>query len=336
MIRLAFDKRAILAYTFCMKRHSRQRQSKREERKRRPQQKWHRFLAKGFELSVGQRGVLVIAEVQVTQNPPKVDILLLRRETDTWTAEQIALLPDGIRDCNAGHVLIEFKYTESLTVDAIRQAVSYEYFYRTTNDLTPADVKLFILCAKTPTAERLQDFGYELSPVAGVYTSQQELLNHIPLLALNGLSNEPYNAFVKAFASRPAEKAKALATIRQQPDLSDELVTYFEVLRTLWSLPEGTTMKEILTPEQVLEIGREWKRILIQHATADELDEMLSVESKQTLLKQGVERAVNQKTRDIVLSMHAKGFDLAVIADITSLPIEQVQALVATPETKTA
>lgn len=42
-------------------------------------------------------------------------------------------LPDGIRDCNANHILIEFKYTESLTADAIRQAVSYEYFYRTTN-----------------------------------------------------------------------------------------------------------------------------------------------------------------------------------------------------------
>lgn len=293
---LVFDKAAILAYTGCMKRHSRQQQSKKRQSKRRSQQKWHRFLAKGFELSVGQRGVLVIAEVEVTQNPPKVDILLLRRASDAWTPEQMALLPDGIRDCNASHVLIEFKYIESLTVDAIRQAVSYEYFYRTANDLTLADVKLFILCAKTPTAERLRGFGYEPSLVASVYTNQQELLNHIPLLALNGLSDEAHNAFVKAFASRPAEKAKALATIRQQPDLSDELVTYFEVLRTLWSLPEGATMNEILTPERVMEIGREWKRILIQHATADELAEMLSPESKQKLTEQEVKQAFVEGT----------------------------------------
>ena len=73
--------------------------------------------------------MLVIAEVEVTQNPPKVDILLLPREAAVWTPEQLALLPDGIRDCNANHVLIKFKYTESLTVDAIRQAVGYEYFY---------------------------------------------------------------------------------------------------------------------------------------------------------------------------------------------------------------
>jgi len=77
---VAFDKAAVLAYTGLMRRSSRRQQSK-------PQQKWHRFLAKGFELSVGQRGVLVIAEVEVTQNPPKVDILLLRRASDTWTPE---------------------------------------------------------------------------------------------------------------------------------------------------------------------------------------------------------------------------------------------------------
>jgi hypothetical protein len=301
-----------------MKRHSRRRQSK-----KRPQQRWHRFLAKGFELSVGRRGVLVIAEIEVTQNPPKVDILLLRREGDAWTSEQMALLPDGIRDCNASHVLIEFKYSESLTIDAIRQAVSYEYFYRTANELAPDAVKMFILCAKTPTAERLASFGYTHSSLPGVYTNEQELLNHIPLLVLNGLSDEAHNAFVKAFASRPAQKAKALATIRQQTELSDELLSYFEVLRALWALPEGAAMNEALTPERVLEIGREWKRIFFQHATIDELDEMISPESLQKL----TERSVNQKTRDIVLAMHAKGFDLAVIADITALPIDQVQAL---------
>jgi hypothetical protein len=329
---MMFDKAAFLAYTVRMKRHSRRRQGKKR------QQRWHRFLAKGFELSVGRRGVLVIAEVEVTQNPPKVDVLLLRREGDAWTAEQIALLPDGIRDCNASHVLIEFKYTESLTIDAIRQAISYEYFYRTANELPPDAVKMFILCAKTPTAERLASFGYTLSALPGVYTNAEELLNHIPLLVLNGLSDDAHNAFVKAFASRPAQKAKALATIRQQTDLSDELLGYFEVLRTLWSLPEGAAMNEVLTPERVVEIGREWKRILFQHATADELNEMLSPESKQKLNERGVQQAfnegINQKTRDIVLAMHVKGFDLAVIADIMALPIDQVQALLEAEETK--
>lgn len=258
---------------------------------RRPQSqiKWHRFLAKGFELSVGQKGVLVFAEIEVTQNPPKVDVLLLRRDSDEWTAEQLALLPDGIRDSNASHVLIEFKYSESLTLDAIRQAVSYEYFYRVANELAVDEVKMFLLCAKTPSTEHLRDFGYTSSHLAGVYKNQHKLVEHIPLLVLNGLSDEPHNAFVKAFASRSTQKAKAFARIREQTQLSDELITYFEVLRTLWSLPEGATMNELLTPERVLEIGQEWKRILLSNLPPEELDTYINPEYKHALLNSGRE-----------------------------------------------
>lgn len=82
-------------------------------------------------------------------------------------------------------------------------------------------------------------------------------------------------------------------------------------------------MDEVLTPERVMEIGREWKRILIQHTPVDQLNELLSPEYKQQFIDQGIE----QKTRDIVLAMNAKGFSLGVIADITGLTIEQVKAL---------
>ena len=256
--------------------------------------KWHRFLAKGLELSVGRQGVLVVAEVEVTQNPPKADILLLRRESAQWTPAQLAMLPDGIRESRAYHVLIEFKYTESLTLDALHQALSYEYLYRTTNDLAGEEVSIFVLLAKTPSAERLAAFGYEATEQAGVYKSKQAVVGHIPLLILNGLSDAPHNAYVKAFASRRAEKAKAFSAIRTQPDISDELLTYFEVLRTVWSLPEGVAMDETLTPERVLEIGREWKRILIQHTPPDEMDEMLPVEYKQHFIDQGIEQGIER------------------------------------------
>lgn len=180
-----------------------------------------------------------------------------------------------------------------------------------------------MLCAKTPSPEHLSLFGYTLFPLAGIYENHHEALKHIPLLVLNDLRDEPYNAFVKAFASRPAQKAKAFAQIHAQTDLSEELLTYFEVLQAIWSLPEGATMDEVLTPERVMEIGREWKRILIQHTPADQLNELLSPEYKQQFIDQGIE----QKTRDIVLAMSDKGFSLAIIADITALTIEQVQSL---------
>lgn len=89
-------------------------------------------------------------------------------------------------------------------------------------------------------------------------------------------------------------------------------------------------MSEILTHERVLELGQEWKRLLIQQTPNAEMKALLSTELKQELIDQGI----TQKTHDIVLAMHAKGFDLAVIADITGLPIAHVQALLPAKSTK--
>ena len=140
---------------------------------------WHRFLARGFEDTIGRERVLVKSESPIGSEPPKVDTVLLRRETPTWTEAQRALLPDGVRDTDASTILIEFKYTESLTLDALWQAVGYDYFYRTSHELTQDDVRTFILCAKTPQAERLAAFGYEATDLPGVYRSTNIYVAHI-------------------------------------------------------------------------------------------------------------------------------------------------------------
>ena len=293
---------------------------------------WHRFLARGFEDTIGREQVLVKSESPIGSEPPKVDTVLLRRETARWTAAQRALLPDGIRDTNAQTILIEFKYTESLTLAAFWQAVGYDHFYRTNHELSQDEVRTFILCAKTPQSERLVTFGYEATELPGVYRSENIYVAHITLLVLNQLRDESHNALVKAFASRAQEKAKAFRLLRRFWRLSTELLLMFEVLQTIWSLPEGATMNEILTPERVLEIGQEWKRILIQHTPKAELKELLSTELKQELIEQGID----QKTEAIVLAMQAKGFDLGVIADITGLTVTAVQALLHTAATNPA
>ncbi len=268
---------------------------------------------------MGQRGVQVLSEHEVSRLPPKIDIVLLRRATAQWTPEQLELLPDGIRDTEAKHVLIKFKYTESLTKEAIVQALGYEYFYRKANNLKQGEVKMFILCAKTPQAKRLQAFGYVETSLLGVLHSNQ---------VINELRDVPHNAFVKAFASRTTQKEKAFSQIERIGQLSSELLTYFEVLRVIWSLPEGANMNEVLTPERVLEIGEEWTRMLIQNLSEEKLNELIAPEYKQGFIEQGI----SQKNRAIVHAMHTKGFDLDVIADITELTIEQVQALLAIDE----
>ena len=125
------------------------------------------------------------------------------------------MLPDGIRDTDAQTILIEFKYTESLTVEALWQASGYDYFYRTNHRLSPAEVCSFVLCAQTPQADRLAALEYATTDLPGVYRSDNLYVAHITILVLNQLRDEPHNALVKAFASRQQEKAKAFRLLRR-------------------------------------------------------------------------------------------------------------------------
>ncbi|MBI3959527.1 MAG: hypothetical protein HY328_12030 [Chloroflexi bacterium] len=65
---------------------------------------WHQLLGTLLELALTPVDIQVETEVQVMAEPPKADILLLRRKTPQWTDAQRALLPDGIRESSAGHI----------------------------------------------------------------------------------------------------------------------------------------------------------------------------------------------------------------------------------------
>ncbi len=248
---------------------------------------WHRFLAKAMELAATTEQIGVDSEIATSSEPPRVDIVLLRRETAVWTTAQRAILPDSVRDASARFILWEFKYSESLTLDTIRQAQAYLYFFRTTRGLKPEEVQMFILCAKTPQARRLATFEYEATDISGVYRSRNIYAAEIPLLVLNELSDEPHNALVKVFASRKAEKAKAFRALREHWALPSGLLTLLDVLQSIWSLPEGATMKEVLTVERVMEMAEERKRILLRNLPPEELDALLDPAYKQSLLQAG-------------------------------------------------
>ena len=83
---------------------------------------YHQLLGMGMQLNLAAVQVNVTTESSVLTESPRVDILLLRREGAAWTDAQRARLPDGIRDSTAAHVLVEFKYTESVTEDGILRA----------------------------------------------------------------------------------------------------------------------------------------------------------------------------------------------------------------------
>ncbi len=206
------------------------------------QTKWHQLFGAVLEELLTPIGISVQTEVDVSSKPPQVDIILLQRQqTSTWTEEQRRYLPDGVRDSQAGHILLEFKYTESVNEAAIRQLLGYDTFYRRGRRLAKKAVQSFIVSAKTPRQETLTRFEYYQTEHAGVYHSENVLLQPIPLLVLNELEVKPHNVFFKLFASRMQAKATAIDGLQRWwvRALPSRLHWIIQGLLKLWFIGEA-------------------------------------------------------------------------------------------------
>ena len=219
--------------------------------------------------------ITIHIEVDLLGESPKADILLLRREGEAWNEAQRARLPDGVRDNAAGHVLVEFKYTESVNPKALAQAIAYDYFYRQGQKLREEQVQTVILSARTPRKERLEMWGYE-ELQKGVFLGPPPVLDRVWLLVLNDLPAEPHNAYVKLFASKKRERQAAFAAL-DAPTLTESpsLLAYMFGLRQIFEVEGEGEMAEKLTPEKVMEIGEQVRRKALEAATLNDFDESL-------------------------------------------------------------
>ncbi len=235
--------------------------------------RWHRLLGRLFEELLTPAGVSVFTEFPVMAGSPEADILLLRKRQGRWTPEQAEFLPDGIRDSKASHILIEFKYTESVTEDTFRQTTGYEFFYRVSRNLKPRDVRFFVMSSKTPQGKLLKRFGYTLSEKKGVYLSDNPVLQPFPLLCLNELTDEPHNAFVKCFASRKKEKTAAFGALARAGfgTLRSQVQWLMQGLLRYWFSEKGEHMEtRELTPDKVMEMGKMWADLILSGLPAEE------------------------------------------------------------------
>jgi len=251
--------------------------------------RWHRLLGKLLECLLTTVDIQVQVEPELMSEPPKGDIILLRRHHPHWTAAQKALLADGIRDSTAAYILLEFKYTESVNRDVLQQTLGYEYFYRQAQQLNAEELACFLLSAKTPQAATLERYGYELTDTSGIYRSKQPILSHITLISLNDLADTPHNAWLRMFASKRKEKAKAVRHV-QRIDLSQQLELYQFLkgfLKLTLKLIGEDFMKIEFTPEDMIEVGRilegtelekSMLRVRIQELTPEERLEGLAPE----------------------------------------------------------
>ncbi|MGE0086095.1 MAG: hypothetical protein AB7S75_16940 [Desulfococcaceae bacterium] len=236
--------------------------------------RWHILLGKLLQELLEPLGITVYTEFSVMAAAPRADILLIRKKHMEWTPEQLRFLPDGIRDSNAEHILIEFKYTESVTKKAFRQILGYETFYTDSHNLADREVQSFVISSKTPGETVLKDMGYFPSEKTGVYRHDFWMLEKIPLICLNELTDEPHNAFVKCFASQRKEKIAAVSALRRLGlgTLRLQVQWFLEGLLRYWFSEKGEYMETMeLTPEKVTEMGKMWADLILSGLSTDDI-----------------------------------------------------------------
>jgi len=230
---------------------------------------WHLPFGESLQWDLSPVGVLVLPETLVMNKPPRIDVLIIRQQETPWTAEQLERLPDGIRQCTAAYILLEFKYTQSINDKAMLQALAYDFFYKQSKTLTEDQVQTFLVTGIKPQQDTRKPYGYDNMLYPGVYHSQHQLEKRIQLISLNELADEPYNAVFKLFATHRKEKQKAFELLKQSRDVSSIPTELKPLLSGLLTLGEEDMNKE-LTPKQVSEIGQIWGKAYLSSLAPEE------------------------------------------------------------------
>ncbi len=230
---------------------------------------WHLPFGESLQWDLSPVGVLVLPETLVMNKPPRIDVLIIRQQETPWTAEQLERLPDGIRQCTAAYILLEFKYTQSINDKAMLQALAYDFFYKQSKTLTEDQVQTFLVTGIKPQQDTRKPYGYDNMLYPGVYHSQHQLEKRIQLISLNELADEPYNAVFKLFATHRKEKQKAFELLKQSRDVSSIPTELKPLLSGLLTLGEEDMNKE-LTPKQVSEIGKIWGKAYLSSLAPEE------------------------------------------------------------------
>ena len=234
---------------------------------------WHHLFGELLKLLLIPVGVDVSVDVKVMDNPPEADVILLRREGDTWTNEQLQYLPDGIRDVSAQHVLIEFKYSELLNKKVLRQTGTYEQGYRASKKLKLDELAIFVVMSTTPRKTTLEKYGYYQTEKVGIYQTDNPLADDLTLILLNKLPPEEYNAFVKLFASRKKEQKVALSMLNKGviKKVSFRIASFVQGIAKVLSLKEDIKMEQLeITPEDVIDLGERLMRCYVENLPIEE------------------------------------------------------------------
>ena len=152
--------------------------------------------------------------------------------------------------------------------------MGYDQFYLRGQELKRHELQSFLISAKTPTRGILERLGFKPTDKKGVYASEAPLVHALRVILLNELPNTPNNAVLKCFASRREEYKKAFETIKSSGLLNKSLMFEWLIIG-LWRI----VMKQLgpdpevdgWTPENMMQLGREWFDSIIEATPAEEV-----------------------------------------------------------------
>jgi hypothetical protein len=189
----------------------------------------------------------VESNYEVGKAPPRLDVLIIRRTGPRWSKAQLEFLPDGIRQSRCKHIILELKYTESVSNLAIYQTLGYLSSYVQLKALKVENVSTFLVSSKKPQEAVLENLGLIPTDIQGVYQPEDNRIMPIQLISLNELSNDPYNLWIKLFASKYTERAFVLSQIvrHNRKKLKKGLGIVFLKIVKFWNILGETTMKRL-------------------------------------------------------------------------------------------
>jgi len=94
-------------------------------------------------------GVLVSTEFRIMTDSPRADILIIKKKAGRWTPDQLRLIPDGIRDTKSRYIILEFKYSQSLSDKTFQQPPGVKTSGYFLSSLSGLEMFFNILCQST-------------------------------------------------------------------------------------------------------------------------------------------------------------------------------------------
>lgn len=144
---------------------------------------------------------------------PKVDVLLTCSNKEGWTLEQRRMLPDGLRQGKATHIIMNMSYDQVEDELPFIRIMVCGILYRDSENLPESDVLMVMVLTQAPKPEIMEELGFKPTKRPGIYRSAISIFENQIVMVLDQLSNTLPNAPFKCFSRSQKARQDAYNTL---------------------------------------------------------------------------------------------------------------------------